>query len=145
VSASERRRAKLNRELREQERLKRAADDADPVSAVLNAYLAAIGWPSTSHKFGTRGPRSDPDGMLTDLRDLHVARLVLSARAAGWGARAITLGVEALRRSGASSPKTVEAILTKRRRFIAPLLTPAEVEEAARRYGVDTTKACKKE
>jgi hypothetical protein len=146
VSYKTRLEAKLNRERREREREKAARFAADPVFAELDASLAAIGWPRKQHVFGTRGPRSDADGVLTDIRDLHVARLVLSARAAGWSYRAaLALGAEALRRSGiggASSPKTVDAILARRRRVLdAPLLTSEAVDEEARRYGLNTTKS----
>ena len=63
--------ANLNRERREREREKAAR--LDPVFAQFDAQLAAIGWPRKQHVFGTRGPRSDPDGMLTEMRDRHVA------------------------------------------------------------------------
>jgi hypothetical protein len=144
VGYRERQRAKLNREARERERERRERNAADPGSIALDAMLAAIGWPSTEHKFGTRGPRSDPDGMLTDIRDLHIARLTLSARAAGWPYQAaLALGAKALSRSGiggASSPKTVEAIVARRRRVLdGPLLTREEVEAAARKYAMTTT------
>jgi hypothetical protein len=144
VSYKTRLEANLNRERREREREKAAR--LDPVFAQFDAQLAAIGWPRKQHVFGTRGPRSDPDGMLTEMRDRHVARLVLSARAAGWRYEpALKLGAEGLRRSGiggASGTKTVEAILARRRRVLgAPLLTSEAVDEEARRYGLYTTES----
>jgi hypothetical protein len=141
VSYKARLEAKLNRERREREREKAARFAADPVFVEFDAQLAAIGWPRKQRVFRTRRLRSDPDGMLTEMRDRHVARLVLSARAAGWRYEpALNLGTEALRRSGiggASSPKTVEAILARWRRVLdVPLLTSEGVDEQARKYGL---------
>jgi hypothetical protein len=146
VSYKTRLEANLNRERREREREKAARFAADPVFVEFDAQLAAIGWPRKQRVFRTRRLRSDPDGMLTEMRDRHVARLVLSARAAGWRYEpALKLGAEGLRRSGiggATGTKTVEAILARRRRVLgAPLLTSEAVDEEARRYGLYTTES----
>jgi hypothetical protein len=131
VSSRERQRAKLNRARREQ----------SAGLTELDAMLAEIGWP-TGRGWGSRGPRGDP---LLDVRDFHVATLVMSARAAGVSYEAaLKLGARALASSGiggASSTKTVEAILARRRRLLdRTTLMPSEaVETAARKYGMAIT------
>jgi hypothetical protein len=85
-----------------------------------------------------RGPRYDP---ARPLLDYWVASAVADARDAGQSyEEAIAAGVAALRRcgSGASSPKTVEAIVTRHRKLMAR--DPADIERAKtklREYGLD--------
>jgi hypothetical protein len=143
-----RQQAKLNRKRREREREREeflCAHASNPafhdLKAAMNAGLAdrpPVVRPAGRLGWGARGPRYDPARVL---RDALVAFAVESALSAGRPyEEAIAAGVTALRQrsSGASSPKTVEAILTKQRRLRASGRADlANAQRVLREYGLD--------
>jgi hypothetical protein len=142
VSYKNRQRAKRNREWRERQedlmRRRREWLDEQRNNPFFAELVAALGSstekltllaekPEVLKSGAKRGPRFDPAG---GLRDAFVANAVENARDAGRSHKdAIVAGLAVLREwgSGASSQKTVEAIVTGQRKPAAR--NPADIKD----------------
>jgi hypothetical protein len=153
VSCKARRTAQANRERRERQRdisrsrmrrewLGRENDPA--LGFLLAAALYKLAGKPERRQGRQRGPRFDPT---QPLKDYLVASAVEDARRSGQSHKeAIDAGIAVLRRcgSGASSPKSIEAMMTRRRKTAA--LTPdalrrrhEQAKARLRDYGLDVT------
>jgi hypothetical protein len=140
VSHRDRRRAEVNRAIREQQA--RAAAGSNEPQIEISVTMQCEDMPEVEHTvWRSDGRRYDA---MRERRDAKVELLFRSARAAGWPYKAaIALGIEALRRTGrGASEKLVEAIIAKRCLPESALRDAGWVEAIAKQYGLGTINGC---
>jgi hypothetical protein len=137
--AREQGRARTRREWLSQENNPALAELLAALGSSVEALRRLAEKPEARHWGARRGPRHDPARILTHAL---VANAFENARLSGRShEEAMAAGVTALRQSGsgASSPKTVEAIVTSVRKIPAPADIEADREKAKavlREYGL---------